>query len=278
MIDEFDVIQQFSDAMQARGLIPPHPLEADGQLHRCDVEGHNGKDDGSYLLHLDKWPAGGFQNFRDGLGWENWRYDRNDLSWPPRLQPVKGRAAASAARDAVKDMHAEAAQKRAEGLWAKRRPANPNHAYLAAKGVKPFGIGQLGGALMVPVRTPDGTLQSLQFIQGDGQKRFLKGGRIKGCCHVIGTIGDDEEEIAIAEGYATAASIHMATQIPVVVAFDCGNLCNVAVGLHHKFPHLKLTIAADDDDQTPGNPGLTKAFDAARRVGAVVAVPGKKVA
>ena len=38
-------------------------------------DGKNGKGDAAYLLHLDGVPAGGFENHRDGLGWEAWRAD-----------------------------------------------------------------------------------------------------------------------------------------------------------------------------------------------------------
>jgi putative DNA primase/helicase len=68
-----DPIQQLREVLTQRGIIPPDELIADGRIHRLDVEGKNGKGDASYLLHLDGIPAGGFENFRDGLGWQNWR-------------------------------------------------------------------------------------------------------------------------------------------------------------------------------------------------------------
>lgn len=70
-----DPIQQFRSALAGRNIIPPDDLIADGRIHRCDVEGKGGKGDAAYLLHLDSVPAGGFENHRDGLGWENWRAD-----------------------------------------------------------------------------------------------------------------------------------------------------------------------------------------------------------
>ncbi len=69
-----DVIDEFRAAMRARGLIPPDKIQADGHMHRCDVEGKRGKGDGAYVLYMDGIPAGGFQNWKDGLDWEKWCY------------------------------------------------------------------------------------------------------------------------------------------------------------------------------------------------------------
>lgn len=43
--------------------------------------------------------------------------------------------------------------------------------------------------------------------------------------------------------------------------------------MHHKRPGLPLIICADDDADTEGNPGLTKANQVALAIGAKVAVP-----
>jgi putative DNA primase/helicase len=125
--------------------------------------------------------------------------------------------------------------------------------------------------LIVPMRDTAGQLHSLQTIQPDGDKRFLYGGRVNGCYHSIGKKPVDV--LIVCEGYATGASIHEATGYPVVVAFNAGNLKAVALALRAKYPDLKIIIAADDDHQTEGNPGMTKAQAAAQAVGAAVAVP-----
>jgi putative DNA primase/helicase len=57
------------------------------------------------------------------------------------------------------------------------------------------------------------------------------------------------------------------------VAFDSGNLKPVAVALTNKYPHYDLIICGDDDPKTPGNPGRTKATEAAKLVGARVCFP-----
>ncbi|MPY76879.1 MAG: DUF3987 domain-containing protein, partial [Alphaproteobacteria bacterium] len=79
--------------------------------------------------------------------------------------------------------------------------------------------------------------------------------------------------VCIAEGYATAASIHAATGHTTVVAFSAGNLSAVAEAIRQQHPGAHLIVCADDDRETVGNPGLANAHAAARAVGALLAVP-----
>jgi phage/plasmid primase-like uncharacterized protein len=91
----------------------------------------------------------------------------------------------------------------------------------------------------------------------------------------------DDGEILLAEGYATAASIHMATGQTVVAAFTAHNLQPVAEILREQYPDAEITICADNDHHlveqingTPiGNVGLKKAKEAAAAICATVAVP-----
>ncbi len=57
------------------------------------------------------------------------------------------------------------------------------------------------------------------------------------------------------------------------MAFDARNLLPVARALRAKFPDKKLVLCADDDAETEGNPGITKATEAARAVNGLLAVP-----
>lgn len=135
------------------------------------------------------------------------------------------------------------------------------------------------GTLAVPMRDANGNLRNLQFIFQSGKKTFIKGGQKAGTCHVVGMpvgwrMGDEiRDVICVAEGYATAASIHEATGLPVVVAWDCGNLRAVGDFLRRLYPDALLMFCADDDRDTDGNPGVTKAQQAAAEVGGVYVVP-----
>lgn len=265
-----DPLQQFRVAMASRGITPPTDIIADGQLHRCDAEGRNGKGDASYVVHLDGAPAGGFENWRDGLGWQNWKADIGRSLTPSEM--ASHRAKVEAARrqqqvDAAK-RHAEA-RTRAESIWTQAASAS-GHPYLARKNVAPHGTRIFKQRLVIPLRDAIGDLRSLQFIEEDGTKRFLPGGQVRGSHFMI---GESAGTICIAEGFATGASIHEATGYAVAVAFDAGNLKPVAQALRIKQPDVRLIICGDDDHFTDTNPGRTKAHEAAQAVGGLVAFP-----
>lgn len=265
-----DAFQQFREALAGRGIVPPATLLADGSIHRCDAEGRGGKGDAAYLLHLDGIPAGGFENWRDGLGWESWRADMERTLTP--AEEAAHRAKIEAAR---REREAEEAKRKAEAreraclLWAEAYPST-GHAYLIRKGIVAHGTRLHGESLVLPIRDISGQLHSLQFIGPEGGKRYLTGGRIRGCYFGI---GKPESVLCIAEGFATGASIHEATGYAVAVAFDAGNLQPAAKALREKFPDLQLILCADDDYRTEGNPGMTKAKEAAQAVGGLLAAP-----
>lgn len=159
-------------------------------------------------------------------------------------------------REKVEAGHREAAKK-AVDLWSKANPhPDPNHAYLVRKGgLPPLGIRQMDNALVVPVHGADKALTGLQFIQPDGQKRFITGTRKAGSWCVLKPEGippTDWSIILVAEGWATAASLHTATGLPVFIAFDCGNLSAVAQYIRRQFPAARLLVCADDDAHGKG--------------------------
>ncbi len=281
-------LDQFRAALAGRGILPPVEIRADGQLHRCDAEGKGGRNDAAYLLHLDGIPAGGFENHRDGLGWENWRADTGRALTP--AEEAKHRAKQETSRQ---QREAEEARRHTEarelaGLILADAHQGGAHPYLAKKGIQPHGAKliqadqaraiatnlspELSGLLLVVPMRADGVLHSLQFITAEGIKRPLTGGRVAGCYHAIGN-PKGAAALCICEGFATGASLHEATGYPVAVAFSAGNLEAVARALRAKFPDLTLILCADDDLATPGNPGLTRAKEAARVVGGVVVAP-----
>ena len=178
----------------------------------------------------------------------------------------------------------EASQEAIQRVWGDSSTEISCHIYLEAKNVGAHGIRVTvqrhevnrqiipSGSLLIPLRDVDGVLHSIQFIGTDGLKRNIKGGVKKGQFHILGNF-EQSEHIYIAEGYATAASIHEATGEAVVAAIDCGNLVPVAKIIRDRFPNANIVLAADNDSNTPNNPGVSKATEAAREIGAKLAVP-----
>lgn len=266
-----DVVQQFLGAMRAAGLATTDHIEADGNIHRCNVEGdRRGKRNGWYVLHLDGLAAGSFGSWRTGESHQWCAKADRDMSREELAENSYRMDAAKLEREAQEAKLREAARIKAAKLWVNSGTVDPKHAYLVAKGVRPSGIKQLRQMLVVPVRDADGVLHSLQFIGQDGGKRFLTGGKKAGCYALIGEPGS---VLCIAEGLATGLSIHHATGCVVAVAFDAGNLLPAAKSLRAKYPDVRLIVCADDDHQTSNNPGITKATEAARIVGGLLAVP-----
>ena len=267
-----DVIEQFKRAMITRGLIPPTDLIADGRIHRCDVDGKGGRGDGAYLLHLDGVPAGGIENHRDGLGWENWRADTNRKLTPAEEDAHREKINAARRQRDSEDKRLKAEAREKAEVFLVESVSGDSHPYPREKGLSgSHGAKMYGDKLVIPLRDETDTLHSLQLIDAEGNKRFLHGGRIKGCYFGIG--GKPEGALVVCEGFATGASIHEATGYAVAVALNAGNLMAVAQAMRDKFPGLRIIIAADDDFETKGNPGLTKAIEAASAIDGYVALP-----
>lgn len=271
-ISEAAALAAFADAIRAAGLTPPEQIEADGEIHRFGTNGKRNDDAGWYSLHLDGVPAGIFGSWRDGMS-QTWSAKTaTEMTQAEREAQRALIEAMKAKREAEQQQRQQRAQAEALALWAAAPDAPANHGYLTRKGIKPHGIKCDGHRLLIPMRDAEGRMHSLQAIGPDGGKRFLPGGRVKGCFHLIGQ-PQAGAPLLICEGYATGATLHEATGYPVAVAFNAGNLRTVAEALRAKFPELALILAADDDHRTEGNPGITKATEAARAVGAVLAVP-----
>lgn len=268
---QMNTIEQFSDAILAAGIVPPIDIEADGKLHRFSSNGEKSDDAGWYVVHDDGIPVASFGCWRSGLS-ENWRADIGRTLTPTEEAAHRAKVEAMRReREADENRRKLESKDKAAAIWQKAELAPGNHPYLIRKGIKACGAKVYHDALLIPMRA-DGAIQSLQFIGPDGDKRFLSGGRVKGCYFSIGS-PRGASALCIAEGYATGATIHEATGYPVAVAFNAGNVGAVAKAMRDKFPDLPLILCADDDTQTEGNPGLAAATEAARSVGGLLAMP-----
>lgn len=267
-----DPIEQFRQTIAAAGQTPPDTINSDGKLHRYSTEGKPTHKNGWYFLHLDgtPWGQAGSWEINGGDPVCHWCAKTDTaMTQAERDTQQAQQQAMKAQREADKaDTHKAAATQAAQRL-AGAAPCT-QHPYLTTKGVQAHGLKIEGDNLLIPMVDTTGKVQSLQSITPDGDKRFLSGGRVKGCYHAL---GKPAGLLIVCEGYATGASIHEATGHAVAVAFNAGNLEAVAGTLHAKYPNLKITIAADDDHLTDGNPGLSKARAAAQAVGGLMAVP-----
>jgi len=203
---------------------------------------------------------------------------------PPTAEEIAQREAKRNADIEALAKRRLAAASKAQALWnappsalEATKPSVTEHPYIKRKGIMSHGVKvfrrtlsiggmDCNGALMIPLML-DGKITSLQFINRDGEKRFLPDGEKGG--FVIGKI-EASTPVCICEGYATGASIHEATGYAVMVAFDAGNLKKLATALRANKPDMQIILCADDD---AAGTGQRKATEAAQSVGGLVAMP-----
>lgn len=195
------------------------------------------------------------------------------------LPPVAPELIATA--EAETDANRKAAAAMAAKMMEKTCTATGN-AYLTRKGFpghecvmlttthKTGGVTFGAGDVVVPLHDDTGTLVNLQLINADGLKRTLKGGAVKGACHIIEGQKQAGKRLWIAEGYATALTVHHLTGETVMVALSSVNLLSLASLARQKYPACQIVLAADRD---LSGDGQTKAAAAARVSEGIVALP-----
>lgn len=267
-----NAIDQFRQAMDHAGIAAPDEIIADGALHRFTIPGDKARSgNGWYVLHADDPAAGAFGCWKRQVNeaWSGKPHQsmtaQEKAAYRSKMEVVRRE------RDAERErIHAEC-REWCKTTWQKAKDATNEHPYLKSKGVNSFGLKTFKGSLLVPVEDMAGIIHGMQFIAPDGTKKFKTGTNKTG--HFCGMGEAKGDTICIAEGYATAATVHQATGYPVLVAFDADNLKPVAESVKARFPQLKIIICADNDQWTPGNPGLSKATEAARAVNGLLAIP-----
>lgn len=258
-----DLEARIYKAAPSIGLVPNRPIK-DGAWTRCGTLKKPKGVDGSILAYFDANPVALLLNNATG----------ERLTVRSDAPASKMTAVEYAERQRVNRRReigarqADDAANIATRRFAAAGPANASHPYLVAKEVDAFGLRQIVDVLVIPARNTMGAIRTLQFINPDASKRFMPGGGKIGHYHAIG--GKPLNRLVIAEGYATGASVHMATGLPVAVAFDAGNLLPVARALRAKFPRLAIILAADNDASTVG---FLKATEAAQAVNGSVWMP-----
>lgn len=264
-------IDDFKHALNQAGIGFNDSIIADGQLHRFHIEGDkSGKKNGWYVLYDGNIPAGAFGCWKRGVNKSWCSKHASTLSTAEKSVFQEQVLKAKLLRERETQDKQYNARMKAEDIWLSSRVATHKHRYLIKKHVKNHGLRLYKNSLVVPMMDIEGIIHSLQFIDETGEKRFLSGGRKKGC---FWTLGSPHSTLNIAEGYSTAATIYECTGIPTAIAFDAGNLIHVAKAWRSKCPELKITICADNDTKSPINTGVIKAKEAAVAVDGFIAIP-----
>jgi putative DNA primase/helicase len=294
-----------------------HPI-MDGQKHRFKVGGDKTSEkSGFYVGFLDGHPAGYVKNNRTGVEvkWNSKGYVLNEAE-KAKLQAETAAKQQERNQKIIAQQQKTAAI--LSQLWAFATTPTADHPYLANKQVNidglrivpattmglpedsPIRIGSdkaeslqllktyenhpeilifTAGDLLVPVRDTEDQLWSLQTIDPNGIKRFVKGSKMEGGFYVPGGMAGLKQApaLVVAEGLATAKSLQDCLGFPVVAAFASGNLTSVVNQLHVHFPETPVIVAGDDDRQLEVkhgiNVGREKAEQAAKSVGGKAIFP-----
>lgn len=261
---------EFAYALQEAGYNPPLHIRNDGHFQRF------GPKLAHWLVFDGRFGAAG--DWRGQNPQVRWKDGSGDvLSFLEKQRLRKEARAAFHEYQNDREQRAQETAEQALALWAACEKERPS-AYLERKQVpsiecrfgrdtktnRPF--------LAVPMRDIEGNLWNLQKIYDDGGKFFLKGGRKQGCFHVLGNL-IAVDRIYFCEGYATGASVHLATSKTVVVCFDSGNIEPVVADLRTTYPAKTFIIAADNDVHGKENVGKRAAEKTAAQYGCAVVLP-----
>lgn len=257
-----DVARQLS----AAGLVFESLDVGTAAIVRCAAEGSKGKP-GWYRLYAFAVDGGevicGAFGVFSGPGTDVLKVvlDKDSL---PRLSPEQ--VAADKARRLADKREAAAAQRAKHekaaakaASWWRACVDQGESAYLTRKGLpasRLFGARLDGtGNLVVPVQDVTGKTWGVQVIYHDPavkqrkgrDKEFAPTGMLKReHFFIIGAVSPGGMAL-LCEGFATGASLHEATGLPVIVAFDAGNLAPVALAIAKHYRGVRILIAADDD-------------------------------
>ena len=242
---------QLRDAIASTGLVPPQDIIIDGQIHRF---GQKTDRSGWYIAFDDGVPSGRFGCWRTGID-QCWTATRTNQSFDYDDIVVADRAnQARSARDAERLKIQQSAAETAAKIWDACQPAPPEHPYLVKKNIAPHGARVTGdGRLVLPLYAGD-SLSTLQYVDTTGGKLFHAGGKAGESCWIVGDIG---QTVYVAEGFATAATIHQITGQGCFVAYSASNIdatARVAIELAGS-----VTIVGDNDESGLGQKYATQA-------------------
>jgi phage/plasmid primase-like uncharacterized protein len=265
---------QLIDAIKAAGLEPPDHIEMDGKIHRfkSGTKGTPGIDKpGWYLIFGDGIPAGRFGCWRMGTE-VTWRADvGRKLTDFEEMAHARRINESKVLREADQKRQHQVASETVEKIWLSGVAAHPDHPYLKRKGIQTHGVRITGdGRLMVPLYDQDGTLSTLQYIDEDGGKLYHPGGQTGGKYWMVGTM-DEPGTLFVAEGFATAATIHETTNRPVVVAYSASNLVPVTGILREVHGASQDIVIVADNDKS--GVGQRYAEQASAKFGARMVMP-----
>lgn len=252
--------EQLIAAIEDAGMIPPDAIVFDNAFHRFNPDGKPGNRSGWYVGNGGDFPAGAFGNWKTNTS-IRWCADRGRELTAAEIavrDAQQMKAARLAEEERVKA--ADIAGDIASTIWEDCLLATADHPYLQRKGIQAHGAKVSGdGRLVLPLYDENGELATLQYVGADGKKEYIRGGPTKNKFWMIGEL---KKTLYVAEGFATAASIHEATGEAVCIAYTAGNLSGVVRIMRERLgAHRDIHIVADNDKSKTGEREAQKAAE-----------------
>ncbi|MBN3815181.1 hypothetical protein G3N57_00535 [Paraburkholderia sp. Se-20369] len=244
-LTDADIRDQFAQACKEAGLVYPGVKEKDGWMLTTVTTSRNEKAlKGAYRVEFGDASNGYIVNHDTGHS-EPWFprglvHSSEDRDKHRQLLDANRRQ-----REEETAAERERVSRRAAAKWT-TLPTAITHPYAERKQVGVFGLRLDGDRLVTPLGDADGKIWSLQYIDARGGKLYESGGQKTGHFHVLGNIIEGKT-VLFGEGYATCASLHMATRLPVVEVFDSSNIEPVLAQLAPRLQGKTLIVCGDDD-------------------------------
>ena len=258
-----EIHEQLINAMQKAGVYPKNnnSLKFNSKLCRFETtEDKQNEYSGWCKIYSDGLPAGCFGDWRKDIK-EFWKFDLNGYDKNIRqlyINPENTKQTEARQKEAeivLKESQMEASLK-AQNIYEKAKAANTNHQYLIKKSIKPYGIKQIDNKLLIPFHDIlTDSFSTYQTINEDGEKRFFSGAPKRGTAYILG-VNLTEGTVLIAEGVATAHTLHELTGLTVIACGDCGNIKASTQSIVAKYEGRQIIIATDNDHLKEKNTGF----------------------
>ncbi|EOT4191825.1 DUF5710 domain-containing protein, partial [Escherichia coli] len=277
-MDAGDPVTEFAQVLENAGLVIQGLPQMDGAIHRVATrDDKKGAKSGAYKAYLDGRPAGWYRDYRSADDSPtNWVFSGGEQHDP--LARLHLRAFAQQQRDdnARKLQQQYNKQARYARSYINQLPQATEHEYLTRKGILAAPGVRLNNKneLVIPFSNSRGEIRSYQRIPVTGGKdaRILKDSEKTGNWFTFGT-PENGRPLLFAEGYATAASLHEATGLPVLMTVDAGNMIDVAENARQIWTDSPFVFCADNDHQRKINKGVSSAQKAAASTHGEVIIP-----
>lgn len=280
-----DPVTEFAQKLEDAGLVVKGLPVMDGSLQRVPTkQDKKGTRSGAYKAFMDGRPAGWYRDYRSAdVKPTQWVFSGGAEMDP--LARLHLRAHAQQTREdnarALEQQYNRQAEYAAR--YVDRYPQATTNAYLTRKGVEAAPGIRLNDKqeLVIPFSNAQGDIRSYQRIPLTGGKdaRILKDSEKTGNWFALGTPANGLT-VLFAEGYATAASLHEATGLPVLMTVDAGNMIAVGQNARVIWPDSPFVFCADNDHQLknaqtgePENKGILSATRAAGLTNGEVIAP-----